>query len=352
MSNQIRPVKVGNITLGIDPISIQSMTNTKTVDIESTIKQTRSLFTSGADIVRISVPDLESVKAFRIIKEEIKLPLVADIHFDYKLAIASLEAGADKVRINPGNIGSWDRVVKVFEVAKDLGRSVRVGVNSGSLEKNLKEKYQGVTAQALVESALNYDKKLLDMGYNNFIMSIKSSDVLATIKTNRSFREKSNTPLHLGVTEAGTYLAGTVKSSIGIGSLLLDGIGETFRVSLTADPVKEIDVAKLILRSLGIRQEGIEIISCPTCARTNGDLISIVTKLEEKLKGVKTHLKVAVMGCVVNGPGEAESADLGLALGNGKAVLFKQGKIIKTVTPDNYVQTILQEIEDLARLDN
>lgn len=352
MNQNIRKVKIGDLTFGDGNIYIQSMTNTKTIDVEATIRQTRQLFTAGADIVRISIPDMDSVKALEDIKNKINKPIVADIHFDYKLAMRSLSAGADKVRINPGNIGSWDNVIKIFEEAKKLDKCVRVGVNSGSLEKNILKKYKHPTAQALAESALNYDKRLLNSGFRNFIVSIKSSDVLTTVESNKIFREESNTPLHLGVTEAGTVVRGTVKSSIGIGSLLLEGIGETIRVSLTADPVKEIEVAKLILKSIGLRKEGIEIISCPTCARTNGDLIEIVTNVEAAIGQNKENLKIAIMGCVVNGPGEAREADLGLALGKGKGVLFKKGEVVTTVQANDYLKVILDEIDKMITSNN
>ncbi|MFP4456308.1 MAG: flavodoxin-dependent (E)-4-hydroxy-3-methylbut-2-enyl-diphosphate synthase [Clostridia bacterium] len=352
MNKDIRKVKIADLTFGDGNILIQSMTNTKTIDIEATLNQTRQLFTAGADIVRISIPDMNSVKALSNIKHEINRPLVADIHFDYRLAIESLLAGADKVRINPGNIGSWENVIKIFAMAKKLDKCVRVGVNSGSLEKDILEKYKHPTAKALAESALKYDRKLLESGFENFVVSIKSSDVITTIRSNKMFREKSNTPLHVGVTEAGTFVRGTIKSSIGIGSLLLDGIGETIRVSLTADPVREIEVAKLILKSIGLRKEGIEIISCPTCARTNGDLIDIVTKVEEVVGQKQDNLKIAIMGCVVNGPGEAREADIGLALGKVKGVLFKKGEVVTTVHANDYLDVILKEIDKMTTANN
>jgi len=348
----IRKVKIKDLYFGGNKILIQSMTNTKTTDVNSTIKQARALFTEGADIVRISVPDNSSVKALAYIIKEVNKPIVADIHFDYKLAIQSLVVGADKVRINPGNIGSWENVIKIFQKAKELNKCVRVGVNSGSLEKEILNKYGHPTAKALAESALNYDKKLLDSGFDNFVVSIKSSSVLTTIESNRIFRDKSNTPLHIGVTEAGTFVQGTIKSSIGIGNLLLDGIGETIRVSLTDDPLKEIIVAKHILKSIGLLDKGVEIISCPTCARTNGNLIEIVNKVEEEISNIDKSLKIAIMGCVVNGPGEAKEADLGLALGKGKGVLFKKGKVFKTVLAKDYLSVILDEINKMATSNN
>jgi len=348
----IRKVKIKDLVFGGKDILIQSMTNTKTTNVDATIRQARELFTSGADIVRISVPDINSVKALAYIREEIDKPLVADIHFDYKLAIESLQIGADKVRINPGNIGSWENVIKIFNKAKELNKCVRVGVNSGSLEKDILEKYGHPTAKALAESALNYDRKLLASGFDNFVVSIKSSSVLTTIESNRIFRENSNTPLHIGVTEAGTFVQGTVKSSIGIGTLLLEGIGETIRVSLTDDPNKEVGVAKHILKSIGLRDEGVEIISCPTCARTNGNLIEIVTEVEKRITNLESNLKVAIMGCVVNGPGEAKEADIGLALGKGKGVLFKKGEIVKTVLEKDYLDVILSEINKMTSSNN
>ncbi len=342
----VRLVKMGDIVFGAGEVYIQSMTNTPTTDVEATVEQIRALLTAGADFVRISIPDQASVAALARIKQEVSCPLVADIHFDYRLALDSFDVGADKVRINPGNIGDWDKVLSVMEKAKKLDKVVRVGVNGGSLEKDLLKKYGRPSAEALVESALGFDHRLSELGYENYLVSIKSSSVVETIVANRAFRKQSNTPLQIGVTEAGTVEMGTIKSAVGIGSLLADGIGETLRVSLTADPVKEIAVAKQILQAVGLRKEGIEIISCPTCARTHGNLISLVEKVESLLRGRADNLKVAIMGCVVNGPGEAREADLGLAMGDGKWVIFRRGEIICTINEEDYLDVLMRAIDN------
>ncbi|WP_207729317.1 flavodoxin-dependent (E)-4-hydroxy-3-methylbut-2-enyl-diphosphate synthase [Clostridium sp. 'deep sea'] len=345
-----REVTIGSVKIGgNNNIAIQSMTNTKTTDVEATVKQIKQLYTAGADLVRVAILDKKALEAFKQIREQITKPLIADIHFDYRLAVSAFEAGAEKVRINPGNIGDWSKVLKVVDVAKEHNACIRVGVNSGSLDKKLLQKYGSPTSEALAQSALEYDKKLLDYGFSNFVMAIKSSNVKRNIEANRIFAKESDTPLHLGVTEAGTPDIGNIKSAIGIGSLLCDGIGSTFRVTLTADPVVEIGTALNILKSTGLRKTGLEIISCPTCGRTQSDLISIVNEVKAKTKHITTPLTIAIMGCVVNGPGEAREVDLGLALGKGKAALFKHGKVVKTILEQDYVTCLLQEIEDLCK---
>ena len=347
---QTRCVQVGNLVIGNgSPITIQSMTNTKTEDAEKTLDQVKRLYTAGADFVRITVPNIESVKAFQSIHDEVQRPLIADIHFDYRLALLAFEAGAAKVRINPGNIGSWAKVKEIIAEAKHLGRAIRIGVNGGSLDKKILSKYGSPNAEALCESALEYERQFLNEGFDNFVVSIKSSNVLTNIRANRMFASQSNTPLHLGVTEAGTPKVGQIKAAIGIGSLLADGIGDTFRVSLTADPILEVFFAQDLLRVLGERKEGIEIISCPTCGRTNGDLIRIVNEVEERTSDIKTPLKVAIMGCVVNGPGEAREADLGIALGLNKAVLFSKGEIESTISAEKCVAELVDRIRKAVK---
>lgn len=349
MRKKTRKIHVASLLIGDNsPIVIQSMTNTKTTNIEATVNQTEDLYKIGADLVRIAIPDQEALTAFAKIKKIVNKPLVADIHFDYKLAIGALHAGADKVRINPGNIGSWDKVKAIIDEAKHANASIRIGVNSGSLEKEFKEKFGGPTAEALVASAIKYDRQLLEYGFSNFVVSIKSSDVMTMIAANRQFSTLSDTPLHLGVTEAGTAHIGSIKSAIGLGTLLCDGIGDTFRVSLTDNPQEEIKVALDICKILGLRQGGIEIISCPTCGRTKANLIALVNEIEAKVKHIKAPLKVAIMGCVVNGPGEAEEADVGLALGDGKGALFSKGYVKRIVPEELYVESLLQEINTLV----
>ena len=327
---QTRPIHVGSVAVGGGaPISVQSMTNTFTQDVDATVSQIRRLEDAGCEIVRAAVPDMAAAEAIARIRKAISIPLVADIHFDYKLALAAISAGADAIRINPGNIGKKSRIRAVVDGARDQGISIRVGVNSGSLEKNLLEKHGGPCAEALVESALNHVDILGSMGFDQVKVSIKSSDVLETIAAYRLFSDRSDVPLHIGVTEAGGLYAGITKSAVGIGCLLLDGIGDTLRVSLTRDPVEEIRVGYEILRAAGIRRRGPEIISCPTCGRCEIDLFSIAGEVESALMSVQAPIKVAVMGCVVNGPGEAAAADVGIAGGKNGGVLFKKGKVVK-----------------------
>lgn len=314
---------------GGNPIRIQSMTNTKTEDVAATAAQIHRLEAAGCEIVRCTVPTMEAAAALAEIKKQITIPLVADIHFDYRLAIAAIENGADKIRINPGNIGSAERVKAVADAAKERNIPIRIGVNSGSLEKELIEKYHGVTAEGIVESALDKVRMVEDMGYDNLVVSIKSSDVLMCVRAHELIAEKTDHPLHVGITEAGTVTSGNIKSAIGLGLILHQGIGDTIRVSLTGDPVEEVRSAKLILKTLGLRRGGVEVVSCPTCGRTQIDLISLASQVEEMVADIPLDLKVAVMGCVVNGPGEAREADFGIAGGCGEGLLFRKGEIIK-----------------------
>lgn len=341
-------IKVGSLFVGGDSkISVQSMTNTDTRDATSTIKQIKQLEEAKCDIIRVAVPDMEAAEALRTIKTEIGIPLVADIHFDYRLALASVENGVDALRINPGNIGSMDKVREVVEAVKHKGIPIRIGVNSGSLEKVLLDKYGGVTPEALVESALKHVVMLEQCGFYNIVISIKSSNVIMMIESYRMISDKVPYPLHLGVTEAGTLLSGTVKSSIGIGTLLAEGIGDTIRVSLTGDPVEEVKIGRMILKSLGILEDGIDIISCPTCGRTSIDLIRITDEVERRLKGCNKNIKVAIMGCVVNGPGEAREADIGITGGRGEGLIFRKGKIIRKVPEEQLVDQLIEEIDKL-----
>lgn len=340
------PVKIKNLTLNGKKIYIQSMLNARSDDIEENVRQAKELEKAGCDILRVSIPDKQSVRLIEAIKNEINIPLVADIHFDYRLAIESAEAGIDKIRINPGNIGDMDKVRQLSSICKNRNIPIRIGVNSGSLEKEILEKYNAPTPEALVESALNHVKMLTRFDFDQIVISIKSSDVNTMIKSYRLMAEKCDFPLHLGVTEAGTERMGLIKSSIGIGSLLTDGIGETIRVSLTADPVKEIYAAQDILKSIG-KFEGVQIISCPTCGRTRIDIVSLASRIEDILKDCKKNIKVAVMGCAVNGPGEAREADVGIAGGDGCALLFKKGEIIKKVPENDIITELMKEIEKL-----
>lgn len=336
-------VQIGNKKIGGgNPIMIQSMTNTRTEDVKATVEQIKRLEAAGCDIVRATVPTIEAAQAIKEIKKEIGIPLVADIHFDYKMAIAAMENGADKIRINPGNIGSREKVEAVVKVAKERNIPIRVGVNSGSLEKNLVEKYGGVTAEGIVESALDKVKLIEDIGYDNLVISIKSSDVLMCVKAHEILAEKTNYPLHVGITESGTIISGNIKSSIGLGLILNQGIGDTIRVSLTGDPVEEIKSAKIILRTLGLRKGGIEIVSCPTCGRTKIDLIGLANQVENMVADIPLDIKVAVMGCAVNGPGEAREADIGIAGGIGEGLLIKKGEIVKKV-PEEQLLSVLRE---------
>lgn len=340
-------IKIGDKLIGGgNPIMIQSMTNTHTEDVEATVKQILSLEKAGCDIIRCTVPTIEAAHAIKEIKKQIHIPLVADIHFDYKMAIAAMENGADKIRINPGNIGSTDKIKAVVDVAKSRNIPIRVGVNSGSLEKDIVEKYNGVTAKGLVESALDKVKIIEDLGYDNLVISIKSSDVLMCVKAHELIAEQTNYPLHVGITESGTIFSGSIKSSIGLGLILNQGIGDTIRVSLTDDPVREVEAAKLILRTLGLRKGGIEVVSCPTCGRTRIDLIGLASSVEELVKNYDLDIKIAVMGCVVNGPGEAKEADLGIAGGDGCGVLIKHGEIVKKFDEDKLLSVLKEELDN------
>ena len=338
-------VQIGNVKIGGEnPIAIQSMTNTKTEDVDATVAQIHALEKAGCEIIRCAVPTIEAAEALGKIKKQIHIPLVADIHFDYRLAIAAIENGADKIRINPGNIGDASRVQAVVDKAKEHGIPIRVGVNSGSLEKNLVEKYGGVTAEGLVESAMDKVHMIEEMGYDNLVVSIKSSDVLMCVKAHELIADQCKYPLHVGITESGTLLAGNIKSSIGLGLILHQGIGDTIRVSLTGDPTEEIKSAKLILKTLGLRKGGIEVVSCPTCGRTKIDLIGLANQVEQMVADIPLDIKVAVMGCVVNGPGEAKEADIGIAGGIGEGLLIKKGEIVKKVKEDELLETLRWEL--------
>ena len=342
-----REVHIGNKVIGGgNPILIQSMTNTKTEDVAATVAQINALTEAGCDIIRCAVPTMEAALAIREIKPYISIPLVADIHFDYKLAIAAMENGADKIRINPGNIGSAERVRAVVDVAKERNIPIRVGVNSGSLEKSLVEKYGGVTAEGMVESALDKVHMIEDMGCDNLVISIKSSDVLMCVKAHELISTQTDHPLHVGITEAGTLISGNIKSSIGLGLILSQGIGDTIRVSLTGDPLEEIKSAKLILRTLGLRKGGIEVVSCPTCGRTKIDLIGLANKVETMVAGYPLDIKVAVMGCVVNGPGEAKEADIGIAGGIGEGLIIKHGEVYKKVPENELLDALKYELDN------
>lgn len=343
---QTKEVKIGDCVIGGDhPIAIQSMTNTKTEDVAATVEQIRKLTKAGCEIIRCAVPTMEAAEALTEIKKQISIPLVADIHFDYKLAIAAMEHGADKIRINPGNIGSAERVKTVVDVAKERNIPIRVGVNSGSLEKELVEKYHGVTAEGIVESALDKVKMIEDMGYDNLVVSIKSSDVMMCVKAHELIASQTDHPLHVGITEAGTIISGNIKSSIGLGLILNQGIGDTIRVSLTGDPVEEIKSAKLILRTLGLRKGGIEVVSCPTCGRTKINLIELANQVETMVAEFPLNIKVAVMGCVVNGPGEAKEADIGIAGGIGEGLIIKHGEVYKKVPEKELLSALRFELE-------
>lgn len=338
-------VKIGDrIIGGKNPILIQSMTNTKTEDVKATVEQINRLAAAGCDIIRCAVPTMEAAEALTEIKKQIAIPLVADIHFDYRLAIAAMEHGADKIRINPGNIGSKERVQAVVDVAKERNIPIRVGVNSGSLEKDLVEKYHGVTAEGIVESALDKVHLIEDMGYDNLVISIKSSDVMMCVKAHELIAEQTDHPLHVGITEAGTIISGNIKSSIGLGLILNQGIGDTIRVSLTGDPLEEIKSAKLILRTLGLRKGGIEVVSCPTCGRTRINLIELANQVENMVADIPLDIKVAVMGCVVNGPGEAKEADIGIAGGVGEGLIIKYGQIDRKVPENQLLSELRKEL--------
>lgn len=343
--DETRKVRIGDVTIGGgSPIAIQSMTNTKTEDAEATAEQILALEKAGCEIIRCAVPTMEAAQAIGRIKERIHIPLVADIHFDYRLAIAAIENGADKIRINPGNIGDVDRVQAVVDKAKERQIPIRVGVNSGSLEKSLVERYGGVTAEGLAQSAMDKVHMIENMGYDNLVVSIKSSDVMMCVKAHEMIARECPYPLHVGITEAGTLLAGNIKSSIGLGLILSQGIGDTIRVSLTGAPVEEIRSGKIILKTLGLRQGGIEVVSCPTCGRTKIDLIGLANQVEDMVEDIPLNIKVAVMGCVVNGPGEAKEADIGIAGGVGEGLLIKKGEVVKKVKEDQLLETLRQEL--------
>lgn len=340
-----KTVQIGNRVIGGgNPILIQSMTNTKTENVEATAAQINQLAAAGCDIIRCAVPTMEAAKALKEIKKQVQIPVVADIHFDYRLAIVAMENGADKIRINPGNIGSAERVKAVVDVAKERNIPIRVGVNSGSLEKDLVEKYHGVTAEGLVESALDKVKLIEDMGYDNLVISIKSSDVMMCVKAHELIASQTDHPLHVGITEAGTIISGNIKSAIGLGLILHQGIGDTIRVSLTGDPLEEIKSAKLILRTLGLRKGGVEVVSCPTCGRTQINLIELANQVENMVADIPLDIKVAVMGCVVNGPGEAKEADIGIAGGIGEGLIIKHGEVFKKVPEAELLDALRYEL--------
>ena len=348
MRKQKRIVNIGGVKIGGDnPVAIQSMCNTDTRDVKATVNQIHELENAGCEIIRVAVPDIVAAKAVADIKNQIHIPLVVDIHFDYRLALECMKNGADKVRINPGNIGDRDRVKQVVEMAKEREIPIRIGVNGGSLERELLQKYGGVTADALVESAMGHVAILDELNFNNVVVSIKISDVPKMLCAYRKFNEISDIPLHIGVTESGTLKGGTVKSAVGIGALLAEGIGDTMRVSLTANPVEEIYAAYDIQKVLGMRKTGAEIVSCPTCGRTQLDLISIANEVEKRAANIDKPIKIAVMGCAVNGPGEAREADIGIAGGKSEGLIFKKGEIIKKVPQDSLVDELMKEIETL-----
>lgn len=342
---QTRTVKIGDRVIGGgNPILIQSMTNTKTEDVKATVAQIHDLEAAGCEIIRCAVPTMEAAEALWQIKKEISIPLVADIHFDYRLAIAAMEHGADKIRINPGNIGSRERIQAVVDVAKERQIPIRVGVNSGSLEKELVEKYHGVTPEGLVESALDKVHLIEDMGYDNLVISIKSSNVMMCARAHELIAKETLYPLHVGITEAGTLYSGNIKSAVGLGIILSQGIGDTIRVSLTGAPLEEIKSAKRILKTLGLRRGGIEVVSCPTCGRTKIDLIGLANQVENMVQDIPLDIKVAVMGCVVNGPGEAKEADIGIAGGDGVGLLIKKGETVKKVREEELLECLRQEL--------
>ena len=338
-------IQIGNRFIGGgNTILIQSMTNTKTEDVKSTVDQIQALTAAGCEIIRCAVPTMEAARAIGKIKKEISIPLVADIHFDYKLAIAAIENGADKIRINPGNIGGKEKIKAVVDAARERGIPIRVGVNSGSLEKELVEKYHGVTAEGLVESALDKVHIIEELGYDNLVISIKSSDVMMCARAHEMISRRTSYPLHVGITEAGTLYSGNIKSAVGLAVILYQGIGDTIRVSLTGDPLEEIKSAKCILKTLGLRKGGVEVVSCPTCGRTQIDLIRLANQVEDMVQDIPLDIKVAVMGCVVNGPGEAKEADIGIAGGKGEGLLIKKGEIIRKVPEDKLLSALRQEL--------
>ncbi len=345
-----KEVVIGNVKIGGgNPIAVQSMTNTKTEDVSATVDQINRLVQAGCDIVRVAVPTMEAAEAIAGIKRHVSIPVVADIHFDYRLAIAAVEHGADKIRINPGNIGSEERIRAVVDKCTERNIPVRVGVNSGSLEKHLLRKYGGVTPEALVESALGKVRIIEDMGCKNLVISIKTSDVRNGIRAHEIIAERTDYPLHVGITESGTVMSGSIKSAVGIGCILYQGIGDTIRVSLTGDPVEEVRAAHMILRSLGLKKGGINVVSCPTCGRTQIDLISLATKVEQMVQNFDLDITVAVMGCAVNGPGEAKEADIGIAGGIGEGLLIKKGEIVRKVPEEQLLEALRQELINWER---
>ncbi len=343
-----RVVKVGDVLIGGDnPVAIQSMCNTKTSDVEATVKQILALENEGCEIIRVAVPDMAAAEAIAEIKKQIHIPLVADVHFDYRLALKAIEKGVDKLRINPGNIGGEDRVKAVVEAAKEKNIPIRIGVNSGSLEKDILEKYGKVTPEGLVESAMRHVRILEKLDFRDIVISIKASSVPFSLKTYSLLSEEVDYPLHVGITESGTEWSGTIKSAVGIGAILAMGIGDTIRVSLTGDPIEEVRVAKAILKDMGLRKFGVEFVSCPTCGRTCIDLIGLAKQVEEKCRNINKDIKVAVMGCAVNGPGEAREADIGIAGGNGYGLIFKKGEILKKLPENELLDALMEEIEKL-----
>jgi (E)-4-hydroxy-3-methylbut-2-enyl-diphosphate synthase len=348
MRRKSKKVYYGSVAVGGDsPITIQSMTNTDTRNVNDTINQIKRLENEGCEIIRVAVPDIDAVKAIKDIKRKINIPIIADIHFDYRLAIESVKNGVDGLRINPGNIGNKNRVREVVKVCKEYKIPIRIGVNSGSIGKEYIEKYGGVNEESMVNSALDHIKILEDMDFTDIVISLKASDVRLTINSYKKMTNYVDYPFHIGITEAGSIRSGTVKSAIGIGTLLLMGIGDTIRVSLTEDPIEEVRIAKLILNSIGIRKDTIEIISCPTCGRTQVDLIKLVKEAEKRISNIKKPIKVAIMGCAVNGPGEAREADIGIAAGKGKGIIFKKGKIIKQVKEEDLLNELIKEINEI-----
>ncbi|RKW47529.1 MAG: flavodoxin-dependent (E)-4-hydroxy-3-methylbut-2-enyl-diphosphate synthase [Lachnospiraceae bacterium] len=350
MRKKTKLVQIGDKQIGAGlPILIQSMCNTKTENVKSTVEQILRLEDAGCDIIRVAVPNTEAASAIAQIKKQIHIPLVADIHFDYRLALEAIKAGCDKIRINPGNIGSTERIKAVVDACRERNLPIRVGVNSGSLEKHLIEKYGGVSAEGIVESALDKVRIIEDMDYNNMVISIKSSDVMMCVKAHELISEKTDYPLHIGITESGTVKRGMIKSSLGLGIILYQGIGDTIRVSLTGDPVEEIFAGKLILSNLGLKKSGIEVVSCPTCGRTNIDLIGLAGKVEKLVEDYDLNIKVAVMGCVVNGPGEAKEADIGIAGGIGEGLLIKKGKVVKKLPESELLKALKEELDLLSK---
>ncbi|MBQ6129039.1 MAG: flavodoxin-dependent (E)-4-hydroxy-3-methylbut-2-enyl-diphosphate synthase [Lachnospiraceae bacterium] len=348
--DKTKKIQIGNRVIGGgSPILIQSMTNTKTEDADATVAQIQRLCDAGCEIIRVTVPTIEAARSLAQIKKRCDIPVVADIHFDHKMAIAAIENGADKIRINPGNIGGADRLREVVAAAKERDIPIRVGVNSGSLEKDLVEKYKGVTARGIVESAMDKVHMIEDCGYSNIVVSIKSSDVMMCVRAHEEIAPVCPYPLHVGITESGTVKSGSIRSAVGLGIILNEGIGDTIRVSLTGDPVEEVVTAKLILKSLGLRKGGIDVVSCPTCGRTNIDIIGLASKVEQMVAGYDLDIKVAVMGCVVNGPGEAKEADIGIAGGKNEGLLIKKGQIIKKVPEDELLQTLKEELDNWDR---